>query len=77
MVMLLMMANAPKPTFCIAFYIFVTEEHRDFKLGTHVDHIKPQMSVKGAWLCYVTHFTFFCPIHTSERAEARVVKFCT
>jgi len=28
--------------FCVAFHIFVVDEHRDFKFGVTVDHSKSQ-----------------------------------
>ena len=34
-------------------------------------------SLKGAWLCHVTRFKFWGPIHISGMSEARALKFCT
>jgi len=34
--------NTPISTFCVAFHIFVVDEHRDFKFGVQVDHSKSQ-----------------------------------
>jgi len=53
--------TTPNSTFCIAFYIFVVSEHRDFKFGMQVDHSKSQamddrLSLKGAWSRHMTHF---------------------
>jgi len=36
-----------------------------------------KLSLKGAWLCHMTHFKFAGLIHISGMAEAIAVKFCT
>jgi len=54
-------------TFCIAFHIFVVDEHRDFKFGVQVEHSKSQpkndkLSLKRVWSHHVTHLKFLGPL---------------
>jgi len=53
----------PISTFPVSFHIFIMDEHRNFKLGTLLDHGKfhstdDKPSPKDAWLPHVTHFKF-------------------
>jgi len=52
-------------TLCVAFYIFIVGERRDFIFGTRVDHSesKPsdhKLSLKGEWSCHVMWPIFNC-----------------
>ena len=46
-------------------------------LGAVSAYTDNKMSLKGAWLRHVTRFKFWGPIHISEMAKTKAVKFCT
>jgi len=59
--------TVPISTFCVAFYIFVVGELRDFKFCMQVYHGKSQLiddklSLKGACSRHVIHFKFLVPL---------------
>jgi len=54
-------------TFCVAFYIFLVNKHKDFKLGMHVDHSKSQsakdrLSLKEVPIKYLWNGFKFCTL---------------
>jgi len=55
-------------------------ELRDFKFGARVDHNKSQpmdakLSLKGVWLCHITHFKFLVPQISLERLKLEMLNF--
>jgi len=58
----------------------VVGDHRNFRFGEQVDHIKslPMDHLKGAWSCHAINCKFFSPPqNVSGMAKVKDFKYCT